>query len=213
MFSLHSCKYPNCHKQALSHFDAHGNLIEESAFCLEHDPNPEETVQAIFDYIAKHDKIIGLTMPGITFENMDLSQKRFYGCDMQACSFFNVHSEYCQFRMDMLDFATFSDCNLLNSNMQFTSFAGSTFSHVLFTNSDLVHNNFNGIISHQSSFDDSDLYNSRFIRAELVDTSLRNCNIKKTIFFDANFSNVSFKQSNTREAMFSQDAEKHGLVL
>ena len=82
----------------------------------------------------------------------------------------------------MFDFATFADCNLLQSNMQFTSFAGSTFSHTLFTGSDMIQDNFSGIQSYQSSFDDSDLYNSRFIRAKLIDTSFRNCNVKKTVF-------------------------------
>ncbi|MCQ2595790.1 MAG: pentapeptide repeat-containing protein [Treponemataceae bacterium] len=207
MFSIGLCHHPGCRNQALSNLDNQGNLVNGGEFCLEHLPNKEESLDRIYSYIRQHDKIIGLSLPGLKFENFDLTNKKFYGCNMQYCHFINIHSEFCRMRMNMMDFSVFADCNLLNSNMQFTSFAGSTFSHILFTNSDLVHNNFNGILAQQSSFDDSDLYNSRFINARLFDTSIRNCNIKQTCFNDASFKNVSFKQSNTREAKFSEGVE------
>ncbi len=207
MFSLGLCQYPGCRNLAVTHFDENENILDTDIFCLAHDSNAEETTHKIYKYIETHDKIIGISMPGIHFENIDLSGKKFYGCDMRNCTFSSIHSEYCRMRMTMLDFSLFSDCNLLNSNMQFTSFSGSTFSHVLFTNSDLVHNNFNGINAQQSSFDDSDLYNSRFIRAKLINTSIRNCNIKQSSFEEATFENVSFKHSNTREANFSEGEE------
>ncbi len=104
--------------------------------------------------------------------------------------------------MSMFDFATFADCNLTKSNIQFASFGGATFSHVLFTGSDMVHDNFCQIQAFQSSFDDSDLYNSRFINAKLIDVSLRNCNLKQTIIANCEQENVSFKMSNTFEAIF-----------
>ena len=207
MFSLNVCSHPECRKQAVTRFDKNSQILQTAGFCLEHDPHAEETVNAIFTYIQNNNKIIGINMSGVRFENIDFTDKKFYGCNLQKCSFINVHSEFCRMRMSMLDFSIFGDCNMLNSNMQFTSFAGCSFSHVLWTNSDLVHNNFSGIIAQQSSFDDSDLYNSRFIRAKLINTSIRNCNIKKTFFYDAVFDNVSFKQSNTREAVFSKGKE------
>ncbi|NLK45369.1 MAG: pentapeptide repeat-containing protein [Treponema sp.] len=208
MFSLGLCQYPGCRNLAISRFDENGNIsVNTEAFCIDHDKEAEETVHKIYKYIETHDKIIGISMPGIHFKNIDLSGKKFYGCDLRNCIFSAIHSEYCRMRMTMLDFSLFSDSNLLNSNMQFTSFSGCTFSHVLFTNSDLVHNNFNGITAQQSSFDDSDLYNSRFIRAKLLNTSVRNCNIKQSSFYEATFDNVSFKHSNTREANFSQGVE------
>lgn len=203
MFSFDLCSHPECRKQALTRFDTSGVILQKPGFCLEHDPNPDKTVSNILSYIHNNNKIIGINMPGIRFENIDLTDKKFYGCNLQKCLFINMHSEFCRMRMSILDFSIFGDCNMLNSNMQFTSFAGCRFSHVLWTNSDLVHNNFNGIIAQQSSFDDSDLYNSRFIKAQLINTSMRNCNIKKTFFYEALFNNVSFKQSNTREAIFS----------
>lgn len=207
MFSLGLCQYPGCRNLAITRFDENGNITDKDVFCLAHDANADETSHRIYKYIETHDKIIGISMPGIHFENIDLSGKKFYGCDLRNCTFSSIHSEFCRMRMTMLDFSLFSDCNLLNSNMQFASFSGSTFSHVLFTNSDLVHNNFNGINAQQSSFDDSDLYNSRFIRAKLINTSIRNCNIKQSSFEEATFENVSFKHSNTREANFSEGAE------
>ena len=208
MFSIGLCQYPGCRNLAVSRIDGNGSILNNAEFfCLEHDENAEETRYNVYKYIENHDKIIGLSMSGIHFSNIDLSGKKFYGCDLRNCTFSSIHSEFCRMRMTMLDFSLFSDCNLLNSNMQFTSFSGSTFSHVLFTNSDLVHNNFNGITAQQSSFDDSDLYNSRFIRAKLFNTSIRNCNIKQSSFQEASFENVSFKHSNTREANFSEGVE------
>jgi len=206
MFSITSCAHPSCQKSALSYYDADKDSLLTHEYCYEHSPKAAEITNSLYEYIASHDKIVGMNASGISFANMDLSGKRFYGCKFLYCTFMNIHSEQLRVRMSMFDFSMFSDCNLLQSNMQFTSFAGSTFSHVLFTNSDLVHNNFCGITAYQSSFDDSDLYNSRFIRAVLNNTSLRNCNIKKTAFYEITQDNVSFKLSNTREALFSPEA-------
>lgn len=203
MFSISSCAHPSCHKSALSFYDIDTDSLQTHEYCYEHSPKAEIITNSLHEYINTHVKIVGMNASGVSFTNMDLSGKRFYGCKFLNCTFINIHSEQLRVRMSMFDFSMFSDCNLLESNMQFTSFAGATLSHVLFTNSDLVHNNFCGITAYQSSFDDSDLYNSRFIRANLNYTSLRNCNIKKTAFYEITQDNVSFKLSNTREALFS----------
>ena len=202
MFSLNKCLVKSCGNIAVSTFDASGNIADKENYCLDHTPDPGKAQQEIYNYIKNHDKIVGLNTAGMTFMNIDLTNKRFYGCNFMHCTFTNLHSEGFRSRMSIFDFAVFIDCNLLNCNMQFTSFAGCTFMHTLFTGSDMIQNNFNGITSLQSSFDDSDLYNSRFIRAKLVNTSFRNCNIKKTMFIDLDQENVSFKMSNTNEAVF-----------
>lgn len=203
MFSHEFCSKPGCHNFALSRFLPNGEIVATDSFCLKHHPDIEGFKYDLINYIKNHEKIVGLSAYGLTFENHDFSGKRFYGCNMQHCIFTNIHSENFRSRISSFDFSIFSDCNLLSSNLQFVSLAGAKFSHVLFTNSDLVQNNFCGIQAYQSSFDDSDLYNSRFIRANLIDTSFRNCNIKRTNFVEINKSNVSFKLSNTREAIFS----------
>ena len=182
MFSHEICSKPGCHKLALSRFNEMGELVSSDSFCLEHYPNVEEFKLQLIDYFNKNDKMVGLSCYGLSFNNLDLSGKRFYGCNFQHCSFTNIHSENFRSRISSFDFSIFSDCNLISSNLQFASLAGAKFSHVLFTNSDLVQNNFCGIQSYQSSFDDSDLYNSRFIRANLIDTSFRNCNIKRELY-------------------------------
>src|SRR5574344_2765984 len=205
MYTLNKCLVHSCRNLALSTFDENGNITEEKNYCLDHIPDPGKAKEQIYAYIRTHDTIIGLNTAGITFTDIDFTDKRFYGCNFQHCTFRNLRSEGFRSRMSMFDFAVFSDCNLVNSNMQFTSFAGCTFSHPLFTGSDLVQNNFNGIQSYQSSFDDSDLYNSRFTRAKLIDTSFRNCNVKKTVFRSIEQQNVLFKYSNTREAIFDQE--------
>ena len=104
MFSLDFCHYPGCQKQALTHFDENGNIATTPGWCLEHTPEPQKTLDEIYDYIKKHDKIVGLNIPGIRFENFDLTDKRFYGCNMQHSTFINIHSEFCRLRMCILDF-------------------------------------------------------------------------------------------------------------
>lgn len=210
MFAMNTCSQPGCHRSALSLFDREGNLIDGNFFCIKHVEYPDLVKESVYKYIRTHHKIVGLNASGLTFADIDLTDKRFYGCNFQNCTFSKLHSEFLRARMSIFDFSLFVDCNLLRSNLQFSSFAGATFSHVLFTGSDLVHNNFCGITAYQSSFDDSDLYNSRFIKANLIDTSLRNCNIKKTIFYNSRQQNISFKQSNTREAEFEY---KEGTIL
>ncbi len=205
MFELRMCTHKGCFKQAIS--TVIDGKLEKAAYCLEHSPNPVEAEALLHDYIDSHERIVGLNASGLTFENVDFTDKKFYGCTFQYCNFLGLHSERFRMRISVLDFSIFSNTNLISSNFQYVSFAGSTFSQVLFTGSDLVHNNFNGVLSLQSSFDDSDLYNSRFIRAKLVNTSIRNCNIKKTIFYDIEQENVSFKLSNTREAFFERLSE------
>lgn len=204
MYTLNKCLVHSCKNLALSTFDEDGNITDKQNYCLDHIPDPGKVKEQIYNYIKTHDVIVGLNTAGITFADIDLTDKRFYGCNFQHCTFTNLHSNGLRSRMSMFDFAVFSDCTLLNCNMQFTSFGGCTFSHTLFTGSDMVQNNFNGMQSFQSSFDDSDLYNSRFIRARLVNTSFRNCNVKKTMFLDCTQENVSFKMSNTREAVFDR---------
>ena len=172
-----------------------------------HSPDAEEITHKMYHYIVHTEKIIGMNASGVVFSNIDdfnLTNKRFYGCNFMQCIFRGLHSQGFRCRMTTFDFAVFSDCNLLESNMQFTSFAGAKFSHVLFTGSDMIQDNFTGLESFQSSFDASDLYNSRFIKARLIDTSIRNCNIKNTVFREIEQQNLSFKLSNTIEAIFDE---------
>lgn len=201
---MNICKCPGCTSSVLSEFDDKGDIRENGDYCFKHHPNQVEVTLKIYNYIYTHDKIVGLNASGITFSGINFSNKRFYGCNFRHCFFTNIKSTGLRSRMSIFDFAIFTDCNLLKSNMQFTSFAGSKFIHVLFTGSDMIHDNFSGLSSIQSSFDDSDLYNSRFIKANLADTSFRNCNLKKTIFYEIVQTNVSFKLSNTKEAVFDK---------
>lgn len=205
MFSQNNCIEPDCCNSSLSFFSSENEIIEKPNYCIEHCTDKEAITKQIYEYINQHEKIIGLNVAGIVFENIDLTNKKFYGCNFMNCKFINIHSTGIRSRMSMFDFSVFSDCNLLQSNLQFTSFAGSTFSHTLFTGSDMIQDNFCGIQSYQSSFDDSDLYNSRFVKAKLVDTSFRNCNVKKTVFKFIEQQNVLFKYSNTREAIFDEE--------
>ncbi len=202
MFQQNKCLAEGCKKTSLSVFNYYGELAEGENYCFDHFPNQQKIKDDIYNYINQRQKIVGLNASGITFENIDLTDKRFYGCSFQNCRFVNLHSTKFRARMSVFDHSVFLDCAMLESNMQFTSFGGCVFSHILFTGSDLIHDNFCGTQAYQSSFDDSDLYNSRFIASKLVDTSFRNCNIKNTMFFNIEKQNVLFKSSNMREAIF-----------
>lgn len=205
MFTQNRCLVHYCHNNALSTFNEDGEITDERSYCLDHIPDPGKAKDDIYKYILAHEKIVGLKASGLLFENIDFSHKKFFGCNFTNCTFMNIHSTEIVMKMCIMDFSIYNDCNFINSNLLFNSFAGSTISHTLFTSSDLIQNNFNGIKAFQSSFDDSDLYNSRFISAELVDTSFRNCNVKRVHFKNAKRTNVSFKMSNTREAVFDTD--------
>ncbi|BDC96639.1 MULTISPECIES: pentapeptide repeat-containing protein [Treponema] len=204
MYLMNICKRPECRRSVLSDFDDNGNIRENGDFCFMHHPDQEGITKKLIRYIESHDKIVGLNASGVTFSNVDFTDKKFYGCNFCRCFFLGVNAMNMRSRMSIFDYAVFTDCNFLSSNIKFTSLGAAKFIHVLFTGSDLVQDNFSGISAFQSSFDDSDLYNSRFIRANLADTSFRNCNLKKTIFYDVQQTNVSFKQSNTKEAFFDQ---------
>lgn len=207
MFTHELCSKPGCNKFAISRINRMGEIDSKNSFCLEHHPDIEGFKQDLIKYFNTNDKIVGLYAYGLRFDGLDFSGKGFYGCYMHHCTFTNIHTEHFRSRISTFDFSTFSDCNLIKSNLQFVSLAGSKFSHVLFTDSELVQNNFCGIQSYQSSFDDSDLYNSRFIRANLVNTSFRNCNLKRTNFAEISIQNISLKLSNTREAFFTLPPE------
>ncbi len=208
MFLQNPCNVASCKGVSLSSFSADGNLIESGNYCLDHIPNPEKAIKDIVLYIVNNEKIVGLNACGLSFTGLDFTGKRFYGCNFQHCNFSNIKSKGMRSRMSVWEFSVFTDCNLLESNIQFCSFGGATFSHTLWTGSDLQQNNFCGIKAFQSSFDDTDLYFSRFAKANLVNTSFRNCNIKKTIFWNVSQDNVSFKMSNTREAEFDRNGSE-----
>ncbi len=207
MFAQNKCLVHYCRNLAISTFDEEGNLTDEKNYCLEHIPDPGKFKAQVYKYITEHDKIVGLNVSGLLFENIDLSNKKFYGCTFTNCTFNNISSSNVLFRMCIFDFAVFNDCSLIKSDSLFTSFSGATFTHTLFTSSDIIQSNFNGIKAIQSSFDDTDLFNSRFIAATLLDTSFRNCNLKKAMFYDSKRINVSFKMSNTREALFTPEGK------
>ena len=204
MYLFNQCQYPGCRAFAVSSITDDGKICESEGFCMKHSPNPEKINSEIRDYILKNDKIVGLNADSLVFDGMDLTDKKFYGCNFQHTTFSNIHSTGVRARMCMFDFSTFSDSSFTNSNIQFSSFAGSKMVHAIFTGSDLIQNNFNGITAYQSSFDDSDLYNSRFIKAVLINTSMINCNLKKVMFYESAREGVSFKLSNTREALIDR---------
>ena len=143
MFTQNRCLVHYCKNNALSTFSEDGEITDERSYCLDHIPNPGKAKEDIYKYITTHDKIVGLKACGLLFENIDLTNKKFYGCNFTNCTFMNIHSSDMVLRMCILYYAIFNDCSIINSNILFSSFAGSTFSHTLLTKGDLIQNNFN----------------------------------------------------------------------
>lgn len=212
MFMTKICIKEGCTSPSLSVIKE-GQIIEEQAsYCLSHAEDKEKTSAEIIQYIVTHDVITGLCANGIKLEDLDLSHKKFYGCNFCHSSFSNVQLNAVRVKLCTFDFSTFADCNMTSSSIQFCSFAGSKFIHVVLTGSDIIQTNCNGIIAYQCSFDDSDLYASRFIRAMLINASMNNCNLKKTVFYNSARENVSFKLSNTRESLLMRGQDTTELI-
>lgn len=200
MYIANKCQCPDWNETAITTIDEFDNIISGPGFCLKHTKDPIKARIKLLNYIQNHDTITGVSFSGMNVSNLDLSHKRFYGCNFRHCNFANIHSDGLRVKISFLDFSTFSECDMINSHIQFCSFSGSRFVHVIFTGSDLIHNNFNGTTLYQSSFDKSDLYNSSFIKSILINTSMTDCNLKKTVFYESIRDKVSFRLSNTREA-------------
>lgn len=205
MFGAAKCKREGCQKPAVSLIEDNKIVRPEGDFCFEHSPDPGALHAAALRYIETHDRIVGLSACGIELAKCDLAGKQFFGCNFQHSTFSGVRSEGLRMRLCIMDFSTFTDCSLINSNIQLCSFAGSKLAHVLFTGSDLIQNNFNGVTAEQCSFDDSDLYSSRFIKASLINTSMMNCNLKRVIFYESTREQVSFKLSNIKESFITRE--------
>lgn len=207
MFLLNKCRVRGCKNMAFSTFD-NEEITNGANYCLEHLSNPGKEQAAVFSYIKNHDKIVDLNVTGMSFLHIDLTGKKFYGCNFSTCSFVGVHAKNMECRISVFDGAVFADSTLLSCFSEFSSFSLCTLSHTLFTGSTMVYSSFNGIKAFQSSFDDSDLYNSRFINSSLIDTSFRNCNLKRTMFLNINMRNMSFELSNTNEAIFEENYDE-----
>ena len=103
MFSYEICSKQGCQKLALSRFLPNGEIVGSDSFCLEHHPDIEGFKIDLINYIKNHEKIIGLSAYGLKFENLDFSGKKFYGCNMQHCTFSNIHTENFRSRISSFD--------------------------------------------------------------------------------------------------------------
>ena len=202
MFTFNKCLVKSCPNDAVSIIDKNGKIADTKTYCINHIPNPAKIQADIYKYIREHDSITGLNVYGLSFKNLDISNKKFWGCNFMHCAFSKVHIEDCRIFMSIFDFSFLSDCMFLNITLQFSSFANCQISHSLFNDGEIIKNNFNGIQAKQSSFDNSNLYNSRFLCANIENTSFRNCNLVKTDFCISRLENVSFKLSETKVAVF-----------
>ena len=117
MFTLNKCLVHSCKNLSLPVFDKTNGMTEERGYCLNHTPDPGRAKKSIYDYITTHDTIVGLNASGIIFRDIDLSNKRFYGCNFQHCTFTDLRSEGLRGKLCMFDFATFADCTLAGSTM------------------------------------------------------------------------------------------------
>jgi uncharacterized protein YjbI with pentapeptide repeats len=176
--------------------------ITGSNLCFKHQANPELECRRIVEYIMNNTRIENLCVEGMNFNDVDFSERRFYGCNFRNTTFLNCKLTGIDLMMSFFDFSNFSNCDLSKSDIQFSSFAGAVFHDCKFEDCELVHLNFEGITAGKTSFSNSNLYNSRFINSELADSKFINCNLKRVFFADARIGDCNFKSSNTAEAVY-----------
>jgi uncharacterized protein YjbI with pentapeptide repeats len=197
MFPFNRCTVPGCQDFTVS----------GSEKCYTHVESSEECKSRIIDYIRENNRIFNLNCNGITFEDIDISGKRFYACSFSHTKHLGNNLEDTAFKLCFFDFSDFSSCNFTHTYMISCVFAGSSVTDTIFQNSDILHSNFNGINGRRLNFDDSDLYFSSFIRADLEEVTFIDCNLKKCNFSDAQLADVDFKYSNFEEAEFDEYEE------
>ena len=113
MFTQNKCLVHYCRNLALSTFDEDGNITDGKNYCLDHIPDPGKFKADIYKYISEHDKIVGLNVCGLYFSDIELSNKKFYGCTFINCTFNIMSSCYVVPRMFIFDFAFFNDFSFI----------------------------------------------------------------------------------------------------
>ena len=98
------CTAEGCKKTAMSCITDDGRFIENCQFCYKHVPDPDAAKERIYKYIREHDKIVGLNCQGLTFKGIELTDKKFYGCDFSHCFFQELKTNKLRMRMCRFDF-------------------------------------------------------------------------------------------------------------
>ena len=109
MFVTNKCQCKECQNPALSVIRDNEIIPHEPGFCFEHTEDKIGHLTSLLNYINSHEKIIGLCAYGISVNGVDLSGKKFYGCNFQHSTFSNIHSTGLKFNICTLDFSTFSE--------------------------------------------------------------------------------------------------------
>jgi uncharacterized protein YjbI with pentapeptide repeats len=181
--------------------------ITGSSLCFIHQANPEQEYRRVCAYIEENKLIKDMNVSGIRFENIDFSNRHFYGCNFRDTTYVRCVFSNVKIRMSFFDFSDFSNCDFARSNIQFLSFAGANFRNCNFEESEIVHANFGGATVIDTSFNNSNLYNSRFISADLNKAAFINCNLKRVNFINSKQNDILFKLSNTAESVFNMEEE------
>jgi uncharacterized protein YjbI with pentapeptide repeats len=181
--------------------------ITGSRLCAAHVANKENEAARIGRYISERMVVKDLNAPGLHFESVDFSHRKFYGCNFKGATFSMCLFTESFMRMVFFDFANFYNCDFSRSDLQFLSFAGAKIRDCTFEGSELLHLNYGGAKIRDCTFNKSNLYNSRFINADMEYSDFIDCNIKKVYFIRAKQEGISFKSSNTAEAVFTLGEE------
>jgi uncharacterized protein YjbI with pentapeptide repeats len=181
--------------------------VTGSRLCAVHAADTEKEAARIGRYISERKVVKDLNAPGLRFESVDFSHRKFYGCNFRGATFSMCLFTESLMRMVFFDFASFYTCDFSHSDLQFLSFAGANIRDCTFEGSELLHLNYGGAAIRDCTFNKSNLYNSRFINADMEYTDFVDCNIKKVFFVRAKQEGISFKSSNTAEAVFTLGEE------
>ena len=179
-----------------------------SALCAVHSTDSKADALRLSEYITKQKVIKDISAQGLHFEQVDFSQRKYYGCNFSGASFHKCIFSGVLMRLTFFDFSTLSHCDFSKGDLQFLSLAGAVIEDCSFEGSELININFEGTQITGSSFNNSNLFHSRFIGAGITRTGFIDCNLKWANFTKTKREDVSFKSSNTAEAIFEMEEYK-----
>ena len=194
VFSQQPCAHEGCINRALFGRDT----------CYLHLEDKEGLTEEIRGLLERETVLRGMELSGLTLEDLDLSGKEFWFCNLSHCRMSRINITGAKFRLTYFDFSNFSECRWSEIDASLTVLSGSQLVGCEFSASDMTRCNFVGIRGQEILFDDMGLYDSRFTNSILNSTRFRNCNVKRVDFSKSRFQQVTFGTTNVEEAVFDE---------
>jgi uncharacterized protein YjbI with pentapeptide repeats len=168
--------------------------------CYPHLEDKSEYQSQIRELFATERVFRNLELSGIALEDMELTDKEFWFCNLSHVRFSRVKIQQSVFRLTYFDFAHLIECGMTECDARLSAFAGSHLTEASFTESEMPRCNFVGITAKDSLFEALDLYDCRFTNSRLENTRFSDCNVKRVDFQRSKLDRVSFSNTNVEES-------------